>query len=359
MMQQLQPKAHGTARAEHLDTLRAIACIALVSYHVVGSAPGNGMELPSDHWLAQFNRTFIDMRMPLFSFLSGCVFLSLERLNRSPGQLLLSKARRLLVPMLSVGLLFWTANMLMGQDQPPVLNLLVLPYAHFWFLQATFIIISCFLLLYALLPLRSTVLATGLMVLGALLWVAGPRPSLNVFAVIQAAYLMPFFMAGYLCAHSNVLPRLRATSTPLTALALLLILVGFGHALATGYIELSSALDRRAVTIGIGILFCVSVLRLAPRHPALAQLGRYSYTVYLFHVFFTAGSFKTLTQIVPTLPDALFWGAGLALGLAGPIVLHHILMRYDLLATLFLGLKFTRPARPVATVARTGAAQRA
>lgn len=350
---------NSSPRAEHLDTLRAIACLALVSYHVVGNTPHKGMELSVEHWLVQFNGTFIDMRMPLFSFLSGCVFLSLERLTRSPAQLLLSKMRRLLVPMLSVGVLFWAANMMMGQGQPPVLSLLVLPYAHFWFLQATFVIMICFLLLYAVLPMRSTTLAIVLMGLGALAWVAGPRPPVNVFSIVQAAYLLPFFMLGYLCAHSTLLPRLRAVLTPTTALAVLVILIGFGHALANGDMHFSSPLDRRTATIVIGMLFCVSLLVLAPRHPALARIGGYSYTIYLFHVFFTAGSFKLLSKLTPAAPEALVWSAGLAVGLVGPIVVHHVLMRSDLLAALFLGLRLNKAAPRLPAVARNGAAQRA
>ncbi|MFK7942825.1 MAG: acyltransferase family protein [Paracoccaceae bacterium] len=360
MTQHASSPVHRSARAAHLDTLRALACIALVSYHVVGHTSRTGMELNADHWLVLFNDTFVDMRMPLFSFLSGCVFLSLEQLTRSPGQLLLSKARRLLVPMLSVGLLFWSANMLIGQQQPHVLSLFVLPYAHFWFLQATFLIMVCFLLLYAILPVRSTTLALGLLGVGMLVWVAGLHPPVNVFSVIQAAYLMPFFMLGYLCAHSTLLPRLRAVLSPLTAITVLLILVGFGHALATSHMEMASLVDRRAVTIGIGMLFCVSLLVIAPRHPALAQLGGYSYTIYLFHVFFTAGSFEILGQIAPATPDAAVWVVGLVLGLAGPIILHRVLMQNDLLAALFLGLKLNpRSIQRTPAVAQTGAEQRA
>ena len=359
MVQATRLPAAATARRVHIDTLRALACIALVSYHVVGANPAQGMELPADHWLAQLNQTFIDMRMPLFSFLSGCVFLSLERLMRRPAHVLQSKARRLLLPMVSVGLLFWLVRALIGQEQAPVLSLLILPYAHFWFLQATFLVMACFLLLYALLPVRSTTLAAGLLVAGACFWSFGPRPPVNLFSCIQAAYLMPFFMLGYLCAYGQILGRLRTVISPLAAFAILLLLIGTGYLLAAGHIQFAHGVERRVVSILIGLIFCSCLLLLAPRNALLAQLGGYSYTIYLFHVFFTAGMSDTLSIISQNIPAAVVWGAAVTAGLVGPILIHQILTRYDALAALFLGTRLPVRQNSAAAVAHSGAAQRA
>lgn len=357
MRSNLIPSNPSAQRDTSLDTLRAIACIALVSYHVVGNTPASGMELPPKHWLVQLNGTFIDMRMPLFSFLSGCVFVSLEALTRHPGQMVRAKMRRLLLPMLSVGLLFWLAGTAMGQAQPPLASLLYMPYVHFWFLQATFVIMASFLLLHAVLPLRSTALALGLMGLGALIWISGLRATPNFFSINQVAYLMPFFMLGYLCAHGGLLPRLKAYVPPALAGAVLLAVIALGYVLAVAHVQMPSEALRHALTVAIGATFCLSLLILAPRHPALAWLGGHSYTIYLFHVFFTAGSFEALRAIAPDTPDALIWMAGLAMGLVGPVVLHHALLRSRVLSTLFLGLRLRVPTlRPVA---QTPAAQRA
>lgn len=75
-----------SARREDTDTLRAIACIALVSFHVVGVSADSGMELPDAHWMRRANAAIADV------------------------------------------------------------SILVLPYAHFWFLQATFVIMALVLL---------------------------------------------------------------------------------------------------------------------------------------------------------------------------------------------------------------------
>lgn len=353
MTRHLSATKANSGRTAHLETLRALACIALVSYHVVGGSSAAGMELPPGHWLALMGGALIDMRMPLFSFLSGCVFVSLEALTRSPGQMVLSKARRLLLPLLSVGLLFWLVGSVMGQAQPPLISLLYMPYAHFWFLQATFVIMTTFVLLNAIWPGRSTALAAGLIGLAALVWVSGLRATPNLFSVNQVAYLMPFFMLGYLCAHGTLVLRLKARVSPVLAALTVLVLIGLGYALVSELIAVPSEAGRRALGLGIGAAFCLCLLIIAPRNPALVRLGGYSYTIYLFHVFFTAGSLETLRAVAPGTPDALVWAMGLVAGLFGPIALHHALLRSQVLSTVFLGLRpkprTTKP-RPVAHI---------
>lgn len=347
-------------RDASLETLRAIACLALVSYHVVGASPSVGMELPEHHWLTLLNGTFIDMRMPLFSFLSGCVFISLEQMTRGTRPMLVSKTRRLLLPMVTVGALFWAARAAMGMDQLPLAHLLILPHAHFWFLQATFLIMGCFLLLNWLWPGQSTALAAGLMTGGALLWLFAPRPPVNLFSMVQAAYLMPFFMLGYLCAHGGLRAGLRARVSPGMAAVALMGLAGLGYALVSGQITAGPA--RGVLTLAIGITFCLSLLALAPRHAGLARLGGYSYTIYLFHVFFTAGSREAVLAYAPQTPDLMIWSAGMLAGIAGPVLLHHGLSRVPWLSGLFLGTRIVLPRRPTTPapgVAQTARAQRA
>ena len=94
------------ARQTDIDTLRALACIALVSFHVVGYTPQSGMELPAGHPLHLLQAGLTPLRMPLFIFLSGVVFCTgVDRFEAVP-QRLLSKARRLLLPLGCVGSLF-------------------------------------------------------------------------------------------------------------------------------------------------------------------------------------------------------------------------------------------------------------
>lgn len=340
------------------DTLRGLACIALVSFHVAGYTPDKGMELPSAHWLVLLNETLVDMRMPLFSFLSGTVFIALEHATRPTGQIMLSKLRRLYLPMLSVGLLYWCMLGVVGQAQDSLLNLPVLPFMHLWFLQATLLIIAAFLLLNAVSPVHSAKVAFALMVGGALWWLMGPRPSVNLFSVIQALYLMPFFMLGYLCSYV----RRTGGHIRISGGAAFFILTGLGclGALLAYDVLAPEQLVRRLLSLGIGAGFCVTLFALAPRSLTLARLGHFSYTIYLCHIFFTAGSREILLQVAPYLPDAMFWLVGLGAGLIGPILVHQVLVQNRVVAFTFLGTRVNPPrVRGVPSVAHSSEPQRA
>ncbi|MEO0653804.1 MAG: acyltransferase [Pseudomonadota bacterium] len=326
-----------------VDTMRAMACIALVSFHVVGNTPAAGMELPADHWLSVLNRSLVDMRMPLFSFLSGMVFVTLERTRRGPQALLGSKARRLLIPMLSVGALFWLTRDLMGQAQQPLGTIAFLPFAHFWFLQATFVIMAVFVALTWVSGRRDIWVAGLLMGLGAALWIIGAAPFGGVFSAHKALHLMPFFMAGYLCRRLGA-PRMDLR----LALAVLMALVAVGAGLALGVLELSLPL-RRGLGVACGLVFCLTLLALRPQSRVLARLGAMSYAIFLFHVFFTAGMREAWLVLWPAVPEAVMWLSGVAAGILGPVLLYRAITRNMLLSFVFLGLKLTPVARPVAT----------
>lgn len=316
-----------------IDTMRAIACLALVSFHVVGNTPHTGMDVPTDHWLSVLNRSLVDMRMPLFSFLSGVVFVSLGQTSRGPLAVIGPKVRRLLVPMLSVGALFWCARDLMGQEQQPLVAIAVMPFAHFWFLQATFVIMSVFVLLAWASGGRDMAVAGVLMAVGGVAWTSGMVPGSNVFSIIQALYLMPFFMCGYLCRRIG-LPRVDGR----LACLVLIALVMFGAGLATGLVDVPAG-TRRIIRIACGLLFCVTLLSLRPESRILARLGAMSYAIYLFHVFFTAGLHAGLIHLWPAMPVGLLWLACLVAGVFGPVALYRLLVANTLLSYVFLGIK--------------------
>lgn len=316
-----------------VDTLRALACFALVSFHVVGHSPTTGMELTPDHWLSVINRTFTDMRMPLFSFLSGLVFVSLCHTSRGPYALIQSKARRLLLPMVSVGVIFWVMRDIMGQGQQPLMSIVFMPFAHFWFLQATFLVMSIFIVVSALSGGRSTLVAAGLMCLGISCWIFGILPQSNIFSAVQAVYLAPFFMCGYLCGRVR-LPKMHGGM----ALLILSGLIALGYLIATETLIVEGTM-RRAITVGSGILFCVTLLSVRIQNRMLADLGAMSYAIYLFHVFFTAGTREVVGHVWPQMPVVAIWFVCVTAGILGPVVLYHVISRNNLISFVLFGVK--------------------
>lgn len=329
-------------RSDHIDTLRAIACISLVAFHVVGSSSENGLQLNPSHWMARANLALVDLRMPLFSFLSGMV---LPALAGPPWPQIVKKARRLLLPMATVGTVFWLTRHAMGYEQIPLAQIFWMPFAHFWFLQATFLIMAAFYLGSALSGGHAILTATIIGLLGAALYISPFRVSLNVFAVMQAWKLAPFFAAGFLVA--TLRPCWLFSGRRLVAAA------GVAGAFAVGvilaiYSDALTGMGRRAVAIVLGLTFCLCLLALRPHSAVMARLGRQSYPIYLFHVFFTAGMLKVVDAVMPGTPVPIAFALALGAGLAGPVFLAQMLSRHRITALPFLGLHRRAPvAKPV------------
>ncbi|MGR3711650.1 MAG: acyltransferase family protein [Shimia sp.] len=333
-----------------IDTIRAVVCVVLVLHHMVGISPAYGLELPLDHPISLLSHTTEDMRMPIFSFISGMVFVRVTGLWPDAQITLRKKARRLLLPMATVGTLFWLARTMVGIDQPPLASIYVSSYAHFWFLQASFLIMTAALLLACLFGgNHHKHIAFTLGALGIVWWGFGalPLPATNWFSITNAAFLLPFFMSGYLLAQS---PKLRKSlrTRPLSREAgAVLLLSGLliGWQLATGALEYAPA-PRRVVAILLGFFACFGLILLRPSSQALAKIGAASYAIYLFHVFFTAAT----TTLWQPLSDHISLGVvlifGITLGTFGPILVQRLLLKSPILALFCLGLPLTRTRKP-------------
>ena len=329
------------SRKLSIDTLRGLACILLVAYHVVGG-PSQGMRLPPDHLLPQVNEVVALLRMPLFSFLSGFVY-AWRPYSGDPAMFLKGKVRRLLVPLLLVGTLFAVL-----QAHAPGANgvqydwrlLHIVPMVNYWFLESLFIIfvLTAFLEQFALLATPARFAMVWL--LAGLAHAFNPLPV--YFGLQGAAYLLPFFLLGL---GSNrfgeQLPRgpvMLSTAALLAGLGLYLILVT------------QAMPDRPGIAaLVISASLCVFLLKSHLELRWLAWIGVYSFAIYLFHSFFSAASRIALVQLGVSSVPTLFI-TGLLAGIAGPIAAAMILRRVPW-GHLPLGESRSKRARPRVAVA--------
>ncbi len=133
------------SRDPRIDTVRGIACLLLVAYHVVGSDNQSGMRVIDDSGFRRFSDALAYVRMPLFAVLAGVIYATKPVSSGSYRRFLKSKALRLLVPLIFVGLPFAVLQRIIpGANSYIELNsvpaILIFPYAHFWFLQALFVV---------------------------------------------------------------------------------------------------------------------------------------------------------------------------------------------------------------------------
>lgn len=312
-----------------IETLRGLACLLLVAYHVVGADASLGLQV-TDGPVRWLNDGLAYLRMPLFTFLSGLVY-GLRPFRGDSKAFLTGKMRRLLVPMLVVGTLFAIL-----QTVTPGPNSLagpwylwhVDPVAHFWFVQSLFWV---FLWVWALERCALLRNVQGFAVVLALacglyLTVRG----WTWFGIDGAIYLLPYFLVGLAATRFS----LRVPLARVWVKALLLV-VAVGAIVWMG-MPVSNP-DRRSVGMLVsGLVLCLLCLSAGWANRYLAGIGRHSYAIYLFHVFFTAACRIVLDRAqIDVMPLDLI--LGVAMGLFGPIVVERLASRFKWSALLLLG----------------------
>ncbi len=328
-----------TDRNLPVDTLRGLACLLLVAVHVVGINASVGLQV-TDGFIRNINDALAYIRMPLFTFLSGIVY-AYRPFSGDTGRFIAGKARRLLVPMLVVGTLFALVQAYTPGTHDAVDNwylLHILPVAHFWFIEAIFIIFMFMIPLELLRGFRS-IRTFGLVLMAACaLYLSDFH--LQLFAVSGAIYLFPFFLTGMALQRYGLVKYInRLTGIVLLGLAAIGILLVMQDVIpADG--------KRTIVSLAVGCIACIGLLAQRFSSPVLARIGIYSYTIYLYHVFFTAGSRVALNQLGLDNLYVLFF-AGLAAGILGPIILDILFRRSNISGILLLG-KSPRKATAVA-----------
>lgn len=318
-----------------IETMRGVAVLLLIAYHVIGPGPNGGMGLAYPEPLRAFADIFGDIRMPLFAFIAGWVYgLKPVRLE-TYGRFVWGKIRRLMIPGAVAAILFAVADRAMGGSFSMPLaeswRILVMPYAHFWFLQAIFLIFVLYGLLDALFRGRATAIFLGLSIV---LYFASPYLP-EAMSAKRAAHLLPSFLLGLLAVRHIDLLRERRGLVLLVATAALAwaTWVHVQSFLATGRPELR-LLDVQSIAVA----FSTTMLALLalPRIRVLEMIGPFAFTIYLYHIFGTSGARQALGIVgIDAQPAVLV--AGLAAGLAVPIVVHKLAELHPLGRRLILG----------------------
>lgn len=319
-----------------IDTLRGLACMLLVLYHVIGADPNLGLRMESGP-LRWVNDGLAYLRMPLFTFLSGLVY-GLRPFAGNSRAFLLGKVRRLLIPMLFVGTIFALMQASVPGTQSPVgawYLLHVQPVAHFWFVESLFWV---FLTVWALERchliggVKGYLLALGL-ACALYLTVRGS----HWLGLDGAIYLMPYFLLGLAFSRFRLQVQVASPFVRLALAAVAMVtIVSMGMPIPNP--------DRRTVGMLVaGTSLCALSMSLGLQAPWLARIGKHSYPIYLFHVFFTAAIRLGLGRW-SVHPLALDIVLALLIGITGPMLIDRIASRFKWPALLLLGKTATSSA---------------
>lgn len=317
-----------------VDTLRGFACILLVAYHVVGDTSDKGLRIDSGLY-RDINDLLIYIRMPLFTFLSGMVY-AYRPFSGATGHFIKGKLRRLILPMLILGTVFAVLQSLTSSANDVVENwhlLHIIPVGHFWFIESLFII---FMLLIPLEKLRLfDSLTTFAIILAIVIGIYVSELSFPYFSITGVFYLFPYFLCGMALVRYGLMDRLgRKLGLMLMCIVAALITVDV--------LEMIYADSTRTFfALTVGVLGCVGLLALRPQFRPLAYVGQYSYTIYLYHVFFTAGS-RIFLDKFGVESVHIFFVSGLLMGLAGPIIAEKLFDGTNSSRVLMLGKSTTR-----------------
>lgn len=307
---------------QELQTLRGIACLLLVLYHVIGADPSVGLRI-AEGWLRIGNDGLAWLRMPLFTVLSGLVY-GLRPYAGEPGRFLVGKARRLLIPMLVVGTVFALVQAAVPGTNAPVTNWWLLhiePVGHFWFLQS---LCWIFLLLVGLESsgrLSTPARFAGIFLAASVLYltVDGPR----LLGIQGAIYLLPYFLAGLAVTRFGLWTALTRPAVLAGGLAVAIVAVWW-----IGMPEPNP--DRRTPAVLLaGLSLCALMLALRWPNRWLGTIGNASYAIYLYHVFFTAGARIVAERIGLGEQLALLIALGVTAGVLGPLVLERAILRFS------------------------------
>lgn len=318
--------------SDNIQSVRGLACIFVVYFHVIGNDL-SGLKLPSDSWYRYFSDLLVYIRMPLFTFLSGYVYFY-RRYQNNPIAYIKGKSRRLLIPLIFVGGFF----MLIQSNTPGVnkdveFNVaayLLFPYAHFWFLQSVFTIFLVIMFVEVFQAWnRYSFLVVFVVSILAFFY---SNLATDLFSLSRTLYLMPFFMLGILVNQYGLIGI--GFGFKVLIFWVLALLLGLYSSLL-----LDSVSPNRisVLALAIGVLGCIFLVNLKMKIGLLAYLGGFSYSIYLYHVFGTAG----IRMVLNKLDSPLFVHVicGVVVGVIFPIAIHKVVARIAYARTLLLGLK--------------------
>ncbi|MHC8285301.1 acyltransferase family protein [Pseudomonas sp. XS1P51] len=336
-----------------IETLRGLACLLLVLYHVIGPL-GGGLKIDLGSPYRVLADSMVYVRMPLFTFISGYIYSIYKIRGNDFSAYVVGKVRRLIVPLFFVGIPF-SVLQVVGPGVNKDLGLtdallsFYVPVNHFWFLQAVFIIFM-FVGFLQWRGLLQTATRLYLLFLFSAIVFLLPSFPVDAFGINGAIYLLPFFVTGMIC-HEKV-SAIKQSLKVIGPVVFVLISVALLYIAA---VDRELIVDRRSlVGLLVGCISCVALLSSDMRSKSLIWLGGHSYAIFLFHVLFAASSRFALGRLGVT-DESVLIGGGVLCGLLGPVVLSNIFSRFAITSTLFLGERATskKPPGPALKVSQS------
>ncbi|MEG1544052.1 MAG: acyltransferase [Tannerellaceae bacterium] len=278
-----------------IETLRGIAILLVVMGHVIGSAPDGGMKIdfPSP-W--RYLYSWIDyIQMPLFTAIAGWVYALRPIREGSFSSFTFKKVKRLLIPMATVGTLYFMVQYLVPETNnkgtlTDIWRIYVFPYSIYWYLPSLFLIF----LAMATADLKGwtkTFRGWALFLISSYLFyllqhefISGKLP--NFFSFQGALDQLPYFVAGVGIQRFNkqiFTPSLiKKVYLPMSIIGIVILQIKWFYptSIADFYVDLLPLWIIAALFLLLHQTF---------QNRFFVWIGGYAYGIYLFHGFGTSG----------------------------------------------------------------------
>ncbi|HQT76732.1 MAG TPA: acyltransferase [Rhodopila sp.] len=331
--------------AANIDTVRGLACLLVVALHVVGENATTGLHLPmSSPWhYAMVSLDFV--RMPLFTALSGYLYAGQRVASPEFKRFWLRKLQRIGTPLICLTIIIWVLRRGVYHDTIPLLDAFLFSFGHLWYLQALLLLFLVISVLDCLVrPSVTSLLLGGF----AIITVARSVFSMtDFFSIGGAIYLAPYFVFGVLLREKGHL--LRDRDVGVLALGIVLIVLVSQQFALNGLAHQLSIMQLSPAIAGMAAV--VVLLQRVPQNASLAAIGRFSYTIYLWHVVAGAATRHLLIRCGVNEHATLF-ALCFAVGVSAPVLLHVAVSRWPLLCIMPTGTRgvprphVTAAARP-------------
>ena len=325
-------------RKAYIDTLRALACVLLVVYHVIG-AKNTALQVQTGA-LRHGTDLLGYIRMPLFTILSGMVYGARPYIpaKTNAAHFIKGKARRLLFPVLTVGTTYAFLRQTIAGVEINWKYLHLIPVDYFWFVEALFIV---FLLVIGFEHLKIfenlrayLTLLVSTFLLFVFLFKHLPE---QFYLPARVLFLLPYFLIGAGVSRFKV--DKKVTIKPWVILGTLAIIIPLFSYLNWN----TEVLWYDPYGIAFGAIVCVGLILLKPQIKLLSKIGPYSYSIYIFHGFFISFA-KTTVEVFNMNYVLAHIVVGLVLSILGAILLEKILITNTFTALTVLGTKI-KPLR--------------
>lgn len=330
----------------HIENLRGIAIFLVVMGHVIGSTPEGGMKIdfPS-YW--RYLYLWIDyIQMPLFTGIAGWIYALKPATKNLFGAFAYKKAIRLLIPMATVGTLYFLTQYLIPGtntkgDLSGIWKIYIFPYTIYWYLPSLFLI---FLMMYIFDKYRLCQTPIKWLLLFLAVWGISliektfiPPSVPNLLSFKGALGQLPYFIIGVGIQRFTEVLYEKNPKWIYTLLAVIgLIVLQYKWCYQLSY---ATSIEWYTYLLPLWVSATLMLLLQQTRsNRFFVWLGGYAYIIYLFHGFGTSGGRIILTRL-GIQSDTLIFVVATCLALFSPILVEKIANRWRITRILFTGSK--------------------